>query len=229
MKKFYPGVKSIAVVPVGLTQHRENLYQLRLHTKEELNAMIEYVNQKREVLKKELDVGFVYLSDEFFIKAGVPMPDAVYYDEFYQIENGVGEFRDMIDNLNSVAKSFPKKISKPVKITWVTGKLAEGPLKEFIMPELVKVENLEIEVIAITNHFYGPAIQVSGLLTGQDIYNQLKNRKLGDLILLPPRVLNDDNLLLDDWTVNDLEEKLNTRCHVYTEPMSEFFNVLKSI
>ena len=229
LKKFYPGVKSIAVVPVGLTQHRENLYQLRIHTKNELNAMIDYVNQKRELLKKELNVGFVYLSDEFFIKAGVPMPNSDYYDEFYQIENGVGEFRDMIDNLNSVRKKFPKKISKPIKLTWVTGKLAEGPLKEFIIPELEKVENLEIEVIAITNHFYGPAIQVSGLLTGQDIYNQLKNRKLGDLILLPPRVLNDDNLFLDDWTVKDLDEKLNIKCHVYTEPMSEFFNVLKSI
>ena len=62
-----------------------------------------------------------------------------------------------------------------------------------------------------------------------ELNNQLKNRKLGDLILLPPRVLNDDNLFLDDWTVKDLDEKLNVKCHVYTEPMSEFFNVLKTI
>ena len=229
LKKFYPGVRSIAVVPVGLTQHRDNLYQLRLHTKAELNEMIDYVNQKREALKNELNVGFVYLSDEFFIKAGVPMPKTEYYDEFYQIENGVGEFRDMIDNLHSVRKRFPKQLSDPLKITWVTGKLAEGPIKEFIIPELEKVKNLEIEVIAITNHFYGTAIQVSGLLTGQDVYNQLKNRKLGDLVLLPPRVLNDDDLLLDDWTVADLEDKLNIRCHVYTESISEFFKVLKYV
>jgi NifB/MoaA-like Fe-S oxidoreductase len=205
------------------------LYPLRLHTKKELHAMIDYVNQKREVLRKELNVGFVYLSDEFFIKAAVPMPDASYYDEFYQIENGVGEFRHMIDNLYALKKRFPKQLNDPLTITWVTGKLAEGPLQEFIIPELEKVKKLKIEVIAVTNHFYGPAIQVSGLLTGQDIYNQLKNRKLGDVILLPPRVLNDDGLLLDDWKVADLEKKLKVRCHVYTEPMSEFFKVLKNI
>ena len=229
LKKFYPGIKSIAVVPVGLTQHRENLYPLRLHTKKELHAMIDYVNQKREVLRKELNVGFVYLSDEFFIKAAVPMPDASYYDEFYQIENGVGEFRHTIDNLYALKKRVPKQLNDPLTITWVTGKLAEGPLQEFIIPELEKVKKLKIEVIAVTNHFYGPAIQVSGLLTGQDIYNQLKNRKLGDVILLPPRVLNDDGLLLDDWKVADLEAKLKVRCHVYTEPMSEFFKVLKKM
>lgn len=229
LKTFYPGVKSIAVVPVGLTQHRDNLYPLRLHTKNELKSMIDDTIQKRKVLKNELNVGFVYLSDEFFIKAGVPMPDASYYDEFYQIENGVGEFRNMIDNLYMVKKRFPKQLTNSLKITWVTGKLAERSLKEFIIPELEKVKKLEIEVIAITNHFFGPAIQVSGLLTGQDIYNQLKNRKLGDVVLLPPRVLNDDGLLLDDWTVADLEAKLNVRCHVYTESMSEFFRVLKNI
>ncbi|HEM49173.1 MAG TPA: DUF512 domain-containing protein [Caldithrix sp.] len=227
LKNFYPGIKSIAIVPVGLTQHRASLYPLRLHTKEELHAMIDYVNQKREALKKELKVGFIYLSDEFFIKAGAAMPDAAYYDEFYQIENGVGEFRDMIDNLNLVRKKFPKQLNRPKKITWITGKLAERPLNEFIIPVLSKVENLEIEVIAIANHFYGPAIQVSGLLTGQDICNQLKDRTLGDLILLPPRVLNDDGLFLDDWTVQDLENKLKNRCHVYTEPMSGFFKLIQ--
>ena len=227
LKKYYPGIKSIAVVPVGLTQHRDKLYRLRLHTKDELNAMIAYVDQKRELLRKELDVGFVYLSDEFFIKAGVPMPDAEYYDEFYQIENGVGEFRDMIDNLHSIKEKYPGRLSEPFRITWVTGKLAEVPLKEFIIPELGKTENLIIEVIAVTNHFYGPAIQVSGLLTGQDVFNQLKNKDLGDLVLLPPRILNDDDLLLDDWTVPELQEKLNTPCHVFIEPMSEFFNVIQ--
>lgn len=227
LKKFYPGVKSIAIVPVGLTRHRKNLFPLRIHTRPELLQMIDYVNEKRQALSHELGVHFIYLSDEFFIKAGVELPGAAYYDEFYQIENGVGEFRAMIDAFLLFSKRMPQKWPQKTRITWVTGTLARGNLEKYIITPLNTIENLQIDLVAVTNHFYGPTIQVSGLLVGEDIYNQLKDRELGDLVLLPPRVLNDDGLFLDDWTVADLEQKLGVACHVYTEPLSRFFSVIK--
>ena len=83
-------------------------------------------------------------------------------------------------------------------------------------------------MIAIVNKWYGPSIQVSGLLVAEDIYNQLKEKKLGDLVLLPPRVLNNDGLFLDDWTVDELSEKLGVPCHVYSGKIEELAEELEN-
>ena len=227
LQSFYPGVKSIAVVPVGLTRHRKNLFELRLHTQDELKAMIDYTDKIRREKQQQLGISFVYLSDEFFIKSGQPLPDSVYYDDFYQIENGVGEFRDMIDNFERIANDLPKRISKAKKVTWVTGMLAAETLEKFIVSRLRKIENLEIEVVAVQNRFYGEAITVSGLLVGQDIYEQVSENDPGDLVLLPPRVLNHNGLFLDDWTLEQLQEKLSKPCHVFTESLAEIVQIIE--
>lgn len=229
LKRFYPNLKSVAVVPVGISRHRRHKEPLRIHTRDELREAVQFTDVLRKRLLKEIGYHFVYLSDEFFIKADLPIPSADYYDDFYQIENGVGQFREMIDRFNSAKKSIPQKINRPVKITWVTGTLAAGNLKKFIIDPLNKIENVSIEMVPILNYFYGTTIEVSGLLVGEDIYNQLKNRTLGDLVLLPPRVLNEDGLFLDDWTVDDLEQKLNIKCHVFKEPVESFTEVVNGL
>lgn len=226
LKNYFLGLKSIAVVPLGLTQFRGKLTPLRMHTEDELRSMIGEVDELRQELVRELGVAFVYLADEFFIKAGVELPPAEYYDDFYQIENGVGEFRDMIDRFKAVFSDFPKQMKQPVRLTWVTGSLAHKPLEEFIINPLRKIKNLNIDLIPVINKFYGAQIGVSGLLTAQDIYEQLSQRELGDIVLLPPRVLNQDSLFLDDWTVADLEAKLDVPCHVYTEPLDHLVAVI---
>ncbi len=227
LKQFYPGVKSIAVVPIGLTQHRKRLVPLRIHTPQELNAMIVFVDERRAKLKEELGNFFIYLSDEFFIKAKQPLPKADYYDAFYQIENGVGEFRDMIDSFNKNRADMPKEISRPVNVIWVTGLLARKMLEEEIVNPLREIKNLSIDLIAVVNKWYGPSIQVSGLLVAEDIYNQLKEKELGDIVLLPPRVLNDDGLFLDDWSLEKLSDKLGVPCHVYSGEISDLVGELE--
>jgi putative radical SAM enzyme (TIGR03279 family) len=227
LKQFYPGVKSIAVVPIGLTQHRKRLTPLRIHTAEELKTMISFVDERRKKLKKELGSHFIYLSDEFYIKAKQPLPAAEYYDAFYQIENGVGEFRDMIDSFEKNFKVKKKGFDKPLKITWVTGILAYKLLEDKIINPLREIKNLTIDLVPVVNKWYGPSIQVSGLLVAEDIYQQLKDRQLGDLVLLPPRVLNDDDLFLDDWTMDKLTEKLAVACHVYRGEIANFVDEIK--
>ena len=229
LKNYFPGVKSIAIVPVGLTRHRERLYNLRLHTFKELRKIIEYTNLYRQKLKKELGNFFIYLSDEFFIKSKTELPDSDYYDEFYQIENGVGEFRDMIDKFKNEMHLLPSGIDQPIKISWVTGTLAAGNLEKYIISELNKIKNLEIEMIPVKNNFYGLSIEVSGLLVGQDIYTQLKDRDLGDYIFLPPRILNHDGLLLDDWSLNQLEKALGKPVHVYKESILDIVGVMRQL
>ncbi|MEE9117062.1 MAG: DUF512 domain-containing protein, partial [Calditrichia bacterium] len=164
LKTYFPGVRSIAIVPVGLTRHRERLYELRLHTVKELQEMIDYTNKLRQKLKTDLGSYYVYLADEFFIKAKTDLPGSDYYDEFYQIENGVGEFRDMIDNFEKNLHLLPSAIKYPCKMSWVTGTLAAENLEKHIISKLNKIKNLEIELIPVKNDFYGHAIEVSGLL-----------------------------------------------------------------
>lgn len=229
LKQFYPGVKSIALVPVGLTRYRKSLFNLRLHTTDELLKMIDYTNEYRQRLLMELRSTFIYLADEFFIKAGITFPTADYYEDFYQIENGVGEFRELIDNFEAYYKEIPDKLNKPVQISWITGTLAADNLNKFVISKLNNIKNLNIEIIPIINKFYGESITVAGLLTGQDIYEQLKDRKLGDIIFLPPRILNVEGLLLDNWNVSMLEEKLNTKCHVFREDICEIADVINKI
>lgn len=229
LKNYYPGVRSIAIVPVGLTRHREKLYNLRLHRIEELKEMIEYTNNFREKLSKELGNSFIYLSDEFFIKAKHEMPAVEYYDAFYQIDNGVGEFRDMIDNFKKEEHKLPRTLSRPFKITWVTGTLAAGNLERYIISRLREIGNLEIDLIAVKNDFYGYSIEISGLLVGQDIYNQLKDKSLGDYIFLPPRVLNHNDLLLDDWSIEQLQTELNRPVYVYKDSPGSMAEVLNQL
>jgi len=227
LMKFYPGVRSVAVVPLGLTRHRDGLLKMRLHTLSELDQMITYTDKLRKTIKKELGDSFIYLADEFYIKANISFPDRSYYDDFYQVENGVGEFREFIDRFDEEFNDMPNEIEKATKITWVTGELAAERLAKYIISKLNTIKNLQIELIAVKNEFYGREISVSGLLVGADIYEQLVNRNLGALVLLPPKILNTNGLLLDDWTVPMLEKKLHVPCHVYTEPVSELVNVIK--
>jgi len=229
LKQFYPGVKSIAVVPVGLTKHRNNLFELRLHTKDELLNMIDYTNDYRKKLLEQFGTSFIYLADEFYIKAGVPFPSAEYYDDFYQIENGVGELRVLIDNFENNLSTMSTEINYTVHITWVTGTLAAESLEKFIVSKLKDIKNLTIDLVAIKNKFYGENITVSGLLVGKDIYEQLKDRELGDIVFLPPKVLNAENLFLDNWTVSMLEENLDTKFYVYKEEISEISYVINNI
>jgi putative radical SAM enzyme (TIGR03279 family) len=219
LKQFYPGIRSIAIVPVGLTRHRKNLFDLRIHTTTELKKMISYTNQVRAELNKELSEPFVYLADEFFIKADSEIPGADYYGEFYQIENGVGEFRSMIDSFEKILPNIPKQLEEQRTLTWVTGMLAASPLNQYIISRLNRIKNLKINLVPVRNEFYGHTITVSGLLVGEDIQRSLNYRNLGDLVLLPPRVLNHNGLFLDDWTLPQLEESLSTRCHVHTDSL----------
>jgi len=229
LSAFYPAVKSIAVVPLGLTEHREHLPKLRLHKPEELKRTIRHVDVLRAIYKKKLGIHFVYLADEFFIKSQYPIPPAAYYDEFYQIENGVGEFREMVDRFKTLWPERPTGLKRPVKMTLVTGTLAAGLLKNSILAKLRQTENLFIEMVPVLNYFYGLSIQVSGLLVGHDIFTQLKGRNLGEIVLLPPRVLNEDGLFLDDWTIHDLENKLGAPCYVYTQELAKLPQVVQTM
>ena len=223
LKCYYPMVKSIAIVPVGLTQHRKNLYPINPVTKEYAIKTIAKIDDKRELLKKELGSYFVYLSDEFYIRTDKPIPVNEYYEEFYQLENGVGLSRDFINTFKQELPELKKSNFPSMTVSLITGILGSKVLGKYFLKDLNEIPNLNFKIYSIANEFYGSSITVSGLLVGQDIYNQLKDISLGDYIILPPRCLNDNGVFLDDWTLPQLEEKLGGKLFIFPSSFKSLF------
>ena len=227
LKNFYPGVRSVAIVPVGLTRHRRNLPELKPVTKPYSLALMKSIDQMRLNLKKELGSSFVYLSDEFYIRTGVQIPENRYYEGFFQLENGVGLTRDLIqrfqEELPEIIKMDPR-----MKLTLVSAKLGATALRKYFIPGLSQISGLKIKLYQAANYFYGTSIVVAGLLVGCDIYNHLKNKDLGDYIILPPRVLNHDGVFLDDWMVEDLEKKLQRKVFIFPDSFLKLFRNIRA-
>ena len=156
---------------------------------------------------------YVLLSDEWYILANHSFPSLAEYGDVDLVENGVGQVMTFLNNFYCEAKSFPVRLKKVTKITIVTGILIAEIFKTKILPILNKINNLTVCLIPIENNFYGHSVTVSGLLTGQDIINQLKSKDLGNEVWLSHRILNDERICtLDDMTLNDISNQLN--CNV---------------
>lgn len=223
LKAYFPMIRSIAIVPVGLTQHRRNLYPISPVTNDYALKTIAETDEKRAKLKRELGSSFVFLSDEFYIRTGMPIPHNDYYEGFYQLENGVGLSRDLIDSFDREFPRLKNKTADSAEISLVSGVLGSKVLKQYLLDRLNQLPGLSFGMHTIVNQFYGPSITVAGLLVGQDIYNQLRNASLGDYIILPPRCLNDDGIFLDDWTLPQLEERLGRKVFVFPGSFRKLF------
>ena len=206
--QFYPYLKSIAIVPLGLTKHRKALYPLKAVTSSYAKKIIHQIDKLAGTLKKEKDDYIVYLADEFYLLAEMKLPEVERYQEFPQIENGVGKTRDFINNFQEQSSHFPHRISQQRFLTLVTGVLAAPIIKKHVIPRLNQIENLSVSLSIIKNNFFGDCVTVSGLLTGQDIYSQLNHVQSANKIILPANCLNFEGIFLDDWTPKDLENKL---------------------
>ena len=223
LKAYFPMVQSVAIVPVGLTKHRKNLYPINPVTKEYGLKTISEIDEKRSLLKQELGSYFVYLSDEFYIRTNTPIPNNDYYEEFFQLENGVGLSRELIDSFDAEFQDLQNDQIPSGKFSLVTGVLGDHVLRKYFLGKLNQLQGSDFQIHSIINRFYGLSITVSGLLVGEDIYNQLKAKSLGDYVILPPRCLNDDNIFLDDWTLPQLEARLGRKLFVFPGSFKKLF------
>lgn len=214
--KFRDRVLSLAVVPVGLTGHRSGLAQIRRVDRTYARALLDRVTAWQKTFRRECGRGFVYASDEFYIVAGRPLPRAAEYDGFPQIENGVGMVRTFLTQFRNQSRRFPKALPRRRKLTIVTGRLAEGIMREEVLPGLRKIRNLQTQIVVASNRLYGRSVTVSGLLSGKCVYSAMRKVKPGDLVLLPPDILNADGMFLDDMTLPQLEQKLKAPVSVFT-------------
>jgi NifB/MoaA-like Fe-S oxidoreductase len=170
----------------------------------------------------------VYASDEFFITAGRDLPSARQYDSFPQTENGVGLVRSFIEDFKKQSRKFPARLARNRRLVMATGVLASGFMQKEILSCLKKISGLDVEIVVTPNTLFGESVTVAGLLSGKCLYSSLKDKDCGDMILLPPDILNADGLFLDDATLPQLEEQLNVPVTVFEGSWSEVFSNLKN-
>jgi putative radical SAM enzyme (TIGR03279 family) len=209
----YPAVQSIAVVPVGLTRYRGNLTPLRGFTPEEADHLLDEAEKWQSDFFQRTGRHIVYFADEFYVLAGRKFPETSVYDEFPQLENGVGMARKFISELEMGWSSLPASIPQR-NVHLITGTSAQGLFEEWSRKLMNRVQGLTITVHAIQNHFFGVSVTVAGLLTAQDIALQLGDLA-GEEFLIPKVMLKaDEPLFLDDHDVRWLEERVNGRARI---------------
>ncbi|MDM8533560.1 DUF512 domain-containing protein [Clostridiaceae bacterium HSG29] len=219
---------NLAIVPVGLSDHREGLTKLTSVTSDDANKVIDQVEEYQKIFMKERNRRFVYLSDEFYITANREYPEYEDYDGFPQIENGIG----LTVKFNyEIKKALESKINSNFegKISIITGISAYSNMIE--IKEIIEKEfkNIEIDVIEIKNKFFGEKITVAGLITGRDIIEQVNVSTLGEKIILPDVMFKDrdesmeeENIFLDDTKLSDVENKFKKKISVVKVDGYEF-------
>jgi putative radical SAM enzyme (TIGR03279 family) len=212
----YPRLKSVSVVPSGLTAYRENLYPLIPFDKASSNEVIDQVERINEYYRKKHGKSLFFCSDEFYLVAERDLPSDEYYEDYSQIENGVGMLRSFeceVEGFLKTLSSDETKIKRNVSIA--TGVASYDFICNMVSKIQKKCKNIVCNVYKIENDFFGRSITVSGLVTGVDMINQLKGKRLGDELLISRNMLRaEGDLFLCDTSLEDLEKELKTKVRV---------------
>ena len=206
-----PAVNSVAVVPVGITKYRQGLYPLRPYTEEEAAALLDQVEAFAAGFLAEHGTSLAWCSDEFYLLAGRELPGNGYYEEYAQLENGVGMLRLLTDQAMSLTEDEEEDLSvlAPAPFSIATGASAAPFIQKIVDRCREKCPALRGRVYPIANRFFGETITVSGLITGGDLIDQLRGKELGERLLLPDNMLRaGERVFLDDVTVEQVEQAL---------------------
>ena len=208
----HPAMESTSIVPAGLTKFRDGLYPLEPFTPEECAAVIDQVNAFGNACLTHYGSRLFFPSDEFYLKAGRPLPDDEFYESYAQIENGVGMLTDLKTAFSyemERADEYAAEFSAPRSVSIVTGKAAAGLLRELADELQARFAGLTVRVYPIENNFFGKEITVAGLLTGKDMIAELSGKELGDALLFPASTLRaEGDVFLDDLSPEDLSAAL---------------------
>ena len=234
MAKYLPYLESVSVVPVGLSKYRDGLYPLQPFNKEDAGKVIDLIESWQKKLYPKFGVHFIHASDEWYILAERPMPEEERYDGYLQLENGVGMVRLFLNEFHDYMEELKKERKLPDDsftgtISLVTARLMYSYIVKMAKEVEEAFPGLTIQVFCIRNDFFGENITVTGLLTGQDILNQLKGKDLGDLVLLPENVMRlEEELFLDDMKLSELTNALQVPVDIVKSSGCEFVKSILS-
>jgi putative radical SAM enzyme (TIGR03279 family) len=215
-------IESISVVPVGMTDHREGLETLRGFDKESSRQVLNQLERWQQKFLDTLGTRLVYAGDEFYLMAELPFPDYEAYEDFPQIENGVGLCASLLwefeQALSDTRKRRPKK-----KKTMATGK----SVYPFMQTLIGNLEGDRIGIYPIENRFFGEKITVTGLITGQDLIAQLQGKELGEELLISSAMLrHDGDMFLDNTTLQEVEKALGIKVRTVRNDGYELLDAL---
>ncbi|KMT21425.1 DUF512 domain-containing protein [Clostridium cylindrosporum] len=206
----YPNVSNVAIVPVGVTRYREGLHKMQTFTNETSINVIDMIEKLQKEIVKEVGEPFVRLADEFYVMANRSLPSISHYGDFHQIEDGIGMIRYLEscvdeDLINSDVNG------NNIEIGFVTGESAYSYIRS-VADKIESKLNLKINVHMIKNNFFGGEITVAGLIVGSDIIAHFKDKKVEDFLILPSNMLKaDEDIFLDDTTLDELKDKLGVK------------------
>ena len=204
----WPAVLSAAVVPVGLTRFRPPGDALKAVDRSSARAVIDLVEPLQQEFQQGLASRFAWLSDEWYLIAGLPLPPRHSYEDLPQQENGVGSIRAFLEALDLATTDLPARLNEPRRLSWVVGHLVAEAL-EPVVARLNAVEGLELMLYGLPSPYWGQQQVVTGLLTGSDLLAGLAGQDLGDALLLPSVMLRQgEPVFLDDLTLVELEQRL---------------------
>ena len=239
LSKYAPVMQSVSVVPVGLSKYRDGLYPLEPFTKEDACEVIDLIEKWQKINYERHGIHFIHASDEWYILAEREMPEEGRYDGYIQLENGVGMMRMFINEFNEaledvISKKEYEELARTVSrtLTIATGKLTYPTICGFAGQLMDVFPHLTVHVYAIRNDFFGETITVSGLITGQDLIGQLKERQaagedLGEVLQIPSNMLRvGEQVFLDDLTVRDVERELGMKVVAVESGGREFIDAI---
>jgi putative radical SAM enzyme (TIGR03279 family) len=202
----FPGVRSVSVVPVGLTSHRQGLPEIRPVTPESARRILRDVRSRQREFRARLGTRFVFASDEVYLCAGSRLPSRAAYEEFPQLDNGVGEARLLLHDLSRALRRLKARPGPAPVGTLVTGRMC-APILEAFAEEVNALSGGRLGVFALENRFLGPCVTTAGLLAGRDIIEQVESRarRVEGPLYIPRRSLRED-VFIDDGTLNEVAE-----------------------
>ena len=222
LSAYAPTLQSVSIVPVGLTKFREGLYPLESFNKEDAEALLGQVHRWQKKMMKEHGIHFVHVSDEWYILAEQELPEEERYDGYLQLENGVGMLRLLGTEIRDSLKALSGDDRK-IRLSAATGKLAAPFIRGFMKDIREQFPNVEARVYEIENRFFGEKITVSGLITGEDLMEQLKGQELGEKLLLPCNMLRSgEDVFLDDRTIEEVSQTLGVEIVIVDESGDDF-------
>lgn len=217
LSAYAPVLQSVSIVPVGLSKFRQGLYPLEPFDAGDARKVLDQIHFWQKKMFEKHGIHFVHASDEWYLLAGEELPEEDRYDGYLQLENGVGMLRLLETEVREAVKERTGD-RREVRMTAATGKLAAPYIEKCISVIREKYPNLNVQVRAIANHFFGEMITVSGLITGTDLKEQLKGVDLGERLLLPCNMLRSgEDIFLDDVSVKELERELGTEIVIVDE------------
>lgn len=224
-----PHLTSVAIVPLGVTKYREGLYPLTTFTPQTAADALDIIERYQAQFMERHGTRAVFPSDEFFLLAGREIPDAAYYEEYPQYENGVGMLRSLADEFHD-ALECADPLEAPRKVTIATGRSPYEFLHDLTREAENAFDGLTVQVVPIRNDFFGETITVTGLITGQDLIAQLKDREIGDELLLSTAMIRrDSDVFLDDVTIGQVEEALHTKIRIVANDGWEFLDAILGV